>query len=154
MIPYRLQFSGIRDFLPTSMDLGGDGHIIITGPNRSGKSTLSFCMGAVLNSSKVEIEGLKSRNLPPDQVWKAHVSLLFKNEGMMKIDEPTVIQFTIFIVQDPGQPIKKEFIVQKGENIDQWKKQLNINRVIVITIFPLITRICNFVIKSPLIYSI
>ena len=28
MIPYRLQFSGIRDFLPTSMDLGGDGHII------------------------------------------------------------------------------------------------------------------------------
>ena len=68
MIPYRLQFSGIRDFLPSSLDLGGDGHVMITGPNGSGKSTLTFCMGAALYSSKVDIEGLKSRNLPPDQV--------------------------------------------------------------------------------------
>ncbi|MCM3741507.1 AAA family ATPase [Oceanobacillus luteolus] len=121
MIPYRLQFSGIRDFLPSSLDLGGDGHVMITGPNGSGKSTLTFCMGAALYSSKVDIEGLKSRNLPPDQVWKAHVSVLFRNEGSMKIDEPAFIQFTIYIVQEPGQPIKREFIVQKGDHADEWE---------------------------------
>lgn len=121
MIPFRLQFSGIRDFLPSSLDLGGDGHVMITGPNGSGKSTLTFCMGAALNSSKVDIEGLKSRNLPADQVWKAHVSILFKNEGPMKIDEPAYIQFTIYIVQEPGQPIKREFIIQKGAHAHEWE---------------------------------
>lgn len=121
MIPHRIQFSGIRDFLPSSLDLSGDGHIMITGPNGSGKSTLTFCMGAALYSSKVDIEGLRSQNLPPEEVWRAHVSLLFKNEGPMKIDEPAFIQFTIFIVQEPGQPIKREFIIQKGEHPDEWQ---------------------------------
>lgn len=124
MIPHRLQFSGIRDFRPSSLDLSGDGHVMITGPNGAGKSTLTFCMGAALYSSKVDVEGLKSRNLPPEQVWKAHVSLLFKNDGPIKIDEPTYIQFTIMIVQDPGQPIKREFIVQKGEQPDEWDDTL------------------------------
>lgn len=122
MIPYRLKFAGIRDFKPTSMDLSGDGHVMIAGPNGSGKSTLTYCMGAVLNSAKVDIEGLKSRNLPPEKLWKAHVSLLFKNEGRMKLDEPTYIQFTINIVQEPGEPVKKEFIVEKGETIDEWEE--------------------------------
>ena len=121
MIPYRLKFAGIRDFEPTLMDLSGDEHIMITGPNGSGKSTISFCMGAVLYSSKVDVEGLKSRNLRPDQVWRAHISLLFRNAGQMKIDEPEFIEFTLHIEQEPGQPIKKEFIVEKGETIDEWQ---------------------------------
>lgn len=121
MIPHRIQFSGIRDFLPSSLDLSGDGHIMITGPNGSGKSTLTFCMGAALYSSKVDLEGLRSRNLRAEEVWRAHVSLLFKNEGPMKMDEPSYLQFTIFIVQEPNQPIKKEFIIQKGEVIDEWE---------------------------------
>src|SRR3954453_371346 len=102
MIPWRLTFSGIRDYLPTLLDLSGENiHIMITGPNGSGKSTITFCMGAVLYSSKVDVEGLKSRNLVPDQTWKAKISLLLKNEGKMKIDAPAFVEFTLKIIQDP-----------------------------------------------------
>ena len=66
----------------TEMNLeNADDHILITGPNGAGKSTISFCMGAVLRSSKVDIEGLKSQNLPEDQTWRAAIHFLFKNEG-------------------------------------------------------------------------
>ncbi|KGA99071.1 chromosome segregation protein SMC [Alkalihalobacillus alcalophilus ATCC 27647 = CGMCC 1.3604] len=122
MIPWRLTFSGIRDYEPTQLDLSGkDDHVMITGPNGAGKSTITFCMGAVLYSSKVDIEGLKSRNLPEQQTWRGKISLLFKNEGAMKIDAPTYIQFSLHIVQEPGQPIKKEFFIYAGEEIDQWE---------------------------------
>ncbi|WP_147532980.1 chromosome segregation protein SMC [Bacillus marasmi] len=122
MIPWRLTFSGIRDYPPTLLDLSGaDEHVMITGPNGAGKSTITFCMGAVLYSSKVDIEGLKSRNLPVDQTWKAKVSLLFHNEGMMKIDAPAFIEFTLKITQDPGQPMKKEFSIAAGDVIDEWE---------------------------------
>ncbi|MGO0059114.1 AAA family ATPase [Brevibacillus fluminis] len=103
------------------MDLSGaDDHVLITGPNGAGKSTITFCMGAVLYSSKVDTEGLKSRNLPVDQTWKAKISLLFKNDGWMKIDAPPFIEFTLNMVQEPGQPLKKEFTIGKGEQIDKW----------------------------------
>lgn len=122
MIPWRMMFSGIRDYRPEKIDLSGvDTHMIITGPNGSGKSTITYCMGAVLGSSKVDIEGLKSRNLLPDQTWKAQISLLFKNDGQMKIDAPTFIQFTLKIVQEPGQPVKKEYTISSGEVLDEWE---------------------------------
>ncbi|WP_413375641.1 AAA family ATPase [Alkalihalobacillus sp. 1P02AB] len=122
MIPWRLTFSGIRDYEPTQLDLSEkDHHVMITGPNGAGKSTITFCMGAVLYSSKVDIEGLKSRNLPEQQTWRGKITLLFKNEGAMKIDAPTYIQFSLHIVQEPGQPIKKEFYIYAGEEIDQWE---------------------------------
>lgn len=122
MIPCRLQFSGIRDFEPTELDLGTSGHIMITGPNGSGKSTITFCMGAVLYSSKVDVEGLRSRNLPPDRTWKATIGLLFKNDGQTKIDEPAWIEFSLHIIQYPGQPMIKEFLVMKGDQPDQWSE--------------------------------
>ncbi|MFS0918633.1 AAA family ATPase [Brevibacillus sp. 179-C 1.1 NHS] len=123
MIPWRLTFSGVRDYSPTLVDLSGeDHHVLITGPNGAGKSTLTFCMGAVLYSSKVDIEGLKSRNLAADQTWRARISLLFKNDGLMKIDAPLFIEFTLIITQDPGQPLKKEFSVSKGEQTDRWEE--------------------------------
>jgi chromosome segregation ATPase len=123
MIPWRLTFSGIRDYPPTLLDLSGvDNHVMITGPNGAGKSTITFCMGAVLYSSKVDVEGLKSRNLPPDQTWKAKISFLFKNDGLMKIDAPTFIEFTLKIVQDPGQPLKREFSISSGDQIDEWEE--------------------------------
>jgi chromosome segregation ATPase len=125
MIPWRLTFSGIRDYLPTLLDLSGEvAHIMITGPNGSGKSTITFCMGAVLYSSKVDVEGLKSRNLVPDQTWKAKISLLVKNEGKMKIDAPAFVEFTLKIVQDPGQPMKKEFSISTGDVVDQWEETI------------------------------
>ncbi|MDQ1002631.1 chromosome segregation ATPase [Neobacillus niacini] len=125
MIPWRLTFSGIRDYLPTLLDLSGENiHIMITGPNGSGKSTITFCMGAVLYSSKVDVEGLKSRNLAPEQTWKAKISLLLKNEGKMKIDAPTFVEFTLKIIQDPGQPMKKEFSISSGDVIDQWEETI------------------------------
>ncbi|WP_456276508.1 AAA family ATPase [Bacillus sp. AK128] len=122
MIPWRLKFSGIRDYPPVQADLSGtEDHVLITGPNGAGKSTITFCLGAVLYSSKVDIEGLKSRNLPSDQTWKASISLLFKNEGVMKIDAPSFIEFSIKIIQEPGQPIKKEFTISLGEAVDKWE---------------------------------
>ncbi|WHY89240.1 chromosome segregation protein SMC [Neobacillus cucumis] len=125
MIPWRLTFSGIRDYPPTLLDLSGEkDHVMITGPNGAGKSTITFCMGAVLYSSKVDIEGLKSRNLPADQTWKAKISLLFKNEGSMKIDAPRFVEFSLKIIQDPGQPMKKEFLISTGETIDEWEETI------------------------------
>jgi chromosome segregation ATPase len=125
MIPWRLTYSGIRDYLPTLLDLSGENtHSMITGPNGSGKSTITFCMGAVLYSSKVDVEELKSRNLAPDQTWKAKISLLFKNEGKMKIDAPAFVEFTLKIIQDPGQPMKKEFSIATGDVIDQWEETI------------------------------
>jgi chromosome segregation ATPase len=125
MIPWRITFTGIRDYLPTLLDLSGENnHIMITGPNGSGKSTITFCMGAVLYSSKVDVEGLKSRNLATDQTWKAKISLLLKNEGKMKIDAPSFVEFTLKIIQDPGQPMKKEFSISTGEEIDKWEETI------------------------------
>lgn len=125
MIPWRLQFTGIRDYPPTSLNLAGDNdHVLITGPNGSGKSTITFCMGAVLYSSKVDIEGLRSRNLPADQTWVAKISFLFKNAGLMKIDAPKYVEFTLRIVQVPGQPIKKEFIIASGDRMDEWEENI------------------------------
>ncbi|HUD01596.1 MAG TPA: AAA family ATPase, partial [Rhabdochlamydiaceae bacterium] len=123
MIPWRLTFSGVRDYSPTLVDLAGaDHHVLITGPNGAGKSTITFCMGAVLYSSKVDVEGLKSRNLPVDQMWRARISFLFKNDGFMKIDAPSFIEFTLSMSQDPGQPLKKEFSISSGEQIDKWEE--------------------------------
>jgi chromosome segregation ATPase len=125
MIPWRMSFSGIRDYRPEQIDLSGiDQHIMITGPNGAGKSTVTYCMGAVLYSSKVDVEGLKSRNLLPDQTWKAQIALVFKNEGEMKIDAATFIQFTVRMVQEPGQPIKKEYSIATGEEMDQWENTI------------------------------
>ncbi len=125
MIPWRLKFSQIRDYPPTLIDLSGSNdHVLITGPNGAGKSTITFCMGAVLYSSKVDVEGLKSRNLLPNQTWKARISFLFKNEGWMKIDAPNFIEFILTIVQEPGQPMKKEFSVSTGDKIDGWEETI------------------------------
>lgn len=121
MIPWRLSFTGIRDYPGVLMDLSErDQHVLITGPNGSGKSTITYCMGAVLYSSKVDVEGLKSRNLAADETWKAQIAFLFKNDGAMKIDAPAYIQFLVRIVQEPGQPMKKEFVISTGDEIDQW----------------------------------
>ncbi|WCK55178.1 AAA family ATPase [Aneurinibacillus sp. Ricciae_BoGa-3] len=123
MIPWRLTFSGIRDYPPTLLDLSGiDNHVMITGPNGAGKSTLTFCMGAVLYSAKVDVEGLKSRNLAADETWKASISFLFKNDGLMRIDAPAFIEFTLKMSQDPGQPLKKEFSISIGEQMDEWEE--------------------------------
>lgn len=123
MIPWRLRFTGIRDYGMTDFDLSGtEDHILISGPNGSGKSTITFCMGAVLYSSKVDIEGLKSNNLPADQTWRAKIEFLFKNDGDVKVDAPTYVQFRLNIEQHPGEPIKKEFYIEEGDACDQWER--------------------------------
>lgn len=120
MIPWKMWFTGIRDYQPTMMDLSGkESHILITGPNGAGKSTVTYCMGVVLYSAKVDIEGLKSRNLLPDETWKAHIRLLFKNEGSMRIDAPAYVEFAVYILQEPGQPTKKEFVIHSGDDPEQ-----------------------------------
>lgn len=124
MIPWRLKFSGVRDYVPTVMDFSGkDDHVLISGPNGAGKSTVTFCMGSVLYSSKVDLEGLKSNNLPSDHTWRAKIELLFKNDGQVKVDAPLFVQFRIDIEQKPGDPVKKEFYIQEGDTIDTWERE-------------------------------
>lgn len=119
MIPWRLQFSGIRDYGPTEMNLDtADEHVLITGPNGSGKSTISFCMGAVLRSSKVDVSGLKSQNLPEDETWRASVRFLFKNEGPSRIDGPLYIEFRLLCEQQPNQAIKLHYEIHDSDEIN------------------------------------
>lgn len=125
MIPWRLNIAGIRDFPPQSIDLSGEmDHIGILGPNGSGKSTLSFCMGAVLYSGKVDISGLRSANIPADQLWKASISLLFKNDGPIKIDAPKFIQFDLQIEQTTLQTFTKEYSISSGDEVDEWDEKI------------------------------
>lgn len=120
MIPWRLQFTGIRDYGAEEMMLGEAGeHILITGPNGAGKSTISFCMGAVLRSGKVVIDGLKSQNLQEDEVWRAAIHLLFKNEGSSKIDAPPFIEFRLLIEQQPQQPVKLRYEIHDGDALEE-----------------------------------
>ncbi|WP_377802022.1 AAA family ATPase [Bacillus benzoevorans] len=124
MIPWRLNIAGVRDFPPQSIDLSGEmEHIGILGPNGSGKSTLSFCMGAVLHSGKVDISGLRSANLPAEQMWKANISLLFKNDGLLKVDAPKFIQFELQIEQTTPQTIAREYTISSGDDQDEWEEQ-------------------------------
>lgn len=116
MIPYSLQFSGIRDYKPTKLTFGErDDHILITGPNGTGKSTITFCMGAVLYSAKVDLEGLRSNNLHEDKPWKASIQLTFKNEGPTRIDAPLFIAFKLLIEQPTAHSaLQKEFHILTG----------------------------------------
>src|SRR5699024_9090904 len=119
MIPWRLQFSGIRDYDPTEMNLDTqDEHVLITGPNGSGKSTITFCMGAVLRSSKVDISGLKSQNLPEDETWRASIRFLFKNDGPAQIDGPLYIEFRLVCEQHPNQQVKIHYEIHDGDEPD------------------------------------
>ncbi|WP_433945539.1 chromosome segregation protein SMC [Paenibacillus sp. SN-8-1] len=128
MIPWKMRFSGIRDYEATLMDLSGQQeHVLITGPNGAGKSTITYCMGAVLYSSKVEVEGLRSRNLGADERWKAQIHFLFKNEGYMRIDAPDYVEFSLYLLQEPGQgqPIKKEFVISSGDDPLNWEEEIH-----------------------------
>lgn len=124
MIPWRLQFSGIRDYGPIEMNLENENeHILITGPNGAGKSTLSFCMGAVLRSSKVDVSGLKSQNLPEDQTWRAAIHFLFKNEGPSRIDGPLYIEFRLLCEQPPEKPIKLHYEIYDGDVMEHLERR-------------------------------
>ncbi|MCG3088384.1 AAA family ATPase [Sporosarcina cyprini] len=120
MIPWRLQFTGIRDYGHEKMMLDqAEEHVLITGPNGAGKSTISFCMGAVLRSAKVDIEGLKSQNLAEDETWRAAIHLLFKNEGPSRVDAPLFIEFRLLIEQPPKDLIKLRYEIHDGETFDE-----------------------------------
>ncbi|PFA22253.1 hypothetical protein CN373_10860 [Bacillus cereus] len=119
MIPYRISFTGIRDYKPTKIDLSGSQeHILIAGANGAGKSTLTFCWGAVMASSKVNIEGLRSKNLPDHQVWRSQIELIYENNGF--IDAARFVKFRIALEQLPGQPIKKAYYIAEGDAVDEW----------------------------------
>lgn len=116
MIPYSLQFSGIRDYRPTKISFGSESeHVLIAGPNGAGKSTITFAIGAALYSSQVDIEGLRSANLPPDQPWHAEVFLTFHNTGLSQIDAPSYVGFQLLIQQKPGNVIQRQYAVYTGE---------------------------------------
>src|SRR5690625_2470991 len=121
MIPYALSIHGVRDFPTRRIMLGEiDDHVLITGPNGVGKSTLTFCIGAILYSAKVELSGLRSNNLPENKPWHAHMSLLFLNEGPTKIDAPKYISFELVIQQDGLHSLpKREYRIVTGDSEDK-----------------------------------
>ncbi|MFM9331573.1 chromosome segregation protein SMC [Paenibacillus mesotrionivorans] len=124
MIPWGICFSGIRDFTDTRLELGGHkDHVLIGGPNGSGKSTVTFCLGAVLASPKVDLEGLRSRNLPADRVWRATIELVFDNSGDYPVDAAACIGFRLNLEQKPGDPLRKEYWIYEGEEPWQWQKE-------------------------------
>ena len=120
MIPYVLKIQGVRDYSPTRIVLGeSDEHILITGPNGVGKSTLTFCIGAILYSAKVDVEGLRSSNLQTNEAWNAKLSLLFKNEGATRIDAPPFIAFELIVHQAvKNGALQKEYRIVTGETED------------------------------------
>lgn len=123
MIPWRLTFSGVRDFPARKIDLSGEiDHIGVFGPNGVGKSTITFCMGAALYSGKVDIDGLRSANLDKNQSWRATISFLFKNEGAQIVDAAKYVQFTVYIEQT-ASTIVREFEIAEGDEIDIWTSQ-------------------------------
>ncbi|MEG0470839.1 MAG: AAA family ATPase [Solibacillus sp.] len=120
MIPYRLAFSGVRDFPATQLTFGDDfEHVLITGPNGTGKSTLAFCFGAVLNSSRVSLEGIRSNNIPDTQAWRASITLTFKNTGSSQVDGPPYIAFRVNIDQPSVNSIpQREYEILYGETLE------------------------------------
>jgi len=124
MIPWAIRFSGIRDFADTQLEWGDrQDHVLIGGPNGSGKSTISFCVGAVLASQKVMLDGLRSRNLPPDQTWRATIELVFDNRGEHRVEAADYIGFRLHLEQRPGDPIRKEYWILEGEEPWVWRKE-------------------------------
>lgn len=120
MIPYRLAFSGVRDFPATQLTFGDEfEHVLITGPNGTGKSTLAFCFGAVLNSSRVSLEGIRSNNIPDTKPWRASITLTFKNTGNSQVDGPSFIAFRVNIDQPSANSIpQREYEILYGETLD------------------------------------
>ncbi|MFQ6177815.1 hypothetical protein ACLMJU_13285 [Bacillus paranthracis] len=123
MIPYRISISGIRDYKPRTIPLMGKrDHIIISGANGAGKSTLTFCWGAVMASTKVNVEGLRSKNLPDNRVWRAKIELIYENDGT--IDAANFVKFMLVLEQEPGQPLKKEYYIAEGDQVDEWEQEI------------------------------
>ncbi|MEB2588729.1 hypothetical protein [Bacillus cereus] len=122
MIPYRISFSGIRDYKPRTISLMGKrDHILISGANGAGKSTLTFCWGAVMASTKVNVEGLRSKNLSDNRVWRAKIELIYENDGF--VDAARFVRFTLDLEQEPGHPLKKEYYIAEGDRVDEWEQE-------------------------------
>lgn len=123
MIPYALQMQGVRDYPPSRISFGeATEHVLITGPNGVGKSTLTFCIGATLCSSKVDIEGLRSSNLPAGKPWYANITFIFKNEGPSRIDAPHFVAFRIIVEQATKRDaLQKEYQILGGDDEQNMK---------------------------------
>ncbi|MEW5898047.1 MAG: AAA family ATPase [Bacillota bacterium] len=104
MYPVRLEITGIRDFAPRRLDLGGsDDHVLIGGKNGSGKSTLVFALAFALGSPRVSVDGLRSKLRRAADGWRARVAVLFHNPpGENKKDAPEYVELAAEVRLAPG----------------------------------------------------
>jgi chromosome segregation ATPase len=123
MYPIKMRISGIRDFLPREMDLGmDDEHVLVGGKNGSGKSTLVYAMSYSLVSGRVDIDGLRSKNIKRDtDPWRAHVSILFRNpHGEGQCDAPEYVELAVDIKSVAGrESIKATYVLNGGDLPDK-----------------------------------
>ncbi len=122
MYPIRLQISGIRDFAPRVLDLGGpNDHVLIGGKNGSGKSTLVFAMAFALGSPRVSVDGLRSKLRRAAEGWRARVAVLFHNpQGEKKKDAPEYVELVAEVRLVPGAERRQiRYALYGGETADR-----------------------------------
>jgi chromosome segregation protein len=121
MYPIKLKVHGIRDFIPTELDLGDEkDHVLIGGKNGSGKSTLVYAASFALVSGRVSIDGLRSKLTKRDERWHAGVSMLFYNPpGPGQKDAPPYVQLSAEIRSRAGTESRQLiYSMSGGENPD------------------------------------
>lgn len=126
MYPIAFRLSGIRDFLPTEMDLGGPADdVLIGGLNGSGKSTLVYAMSFALVSGRIMVDGLRSKTLRRESdPWHARVSMLFHNPpGPEQKDAPEYVEL-VTEVKSPGGSERKyiNYFLMGGETRDKLQQ--------------------------------
>ncbi|MGQ9558171.1 MAG: hypothetical protein ACUVTU_09485 [Desulfurispora sp.] len=123
MYPIAFRLSGIRDFVPTEMDLGGPADdVLIGGLNGSGKSTLVYAMSFALVSGRIMVDGLRSKTLRREtDPWHARVGMLFHNPpGPRQKDAPEYVEL-VAEVKSPGGSERKyiNYYLLGGETRDK-----------------------------------
>jgi chromosome segregation ATPase len=116
--PIRVRFHGIRDFRPTTMDLGSaEANVLVGGRNGSGKSTIVYAMAFAMASSNTNLWSLRSKNLGQTQPWDGEVGILFHNPvGTQQKDAPEYVECIARVTATDTNRYNVKYILQGGNH--------------------------------------